>query len=915
MQQNKRQRSDGRPYDPIPKGWRQCPPMGEVSELHPFIPCKVPLGGRLGQTIEEPYQFTPEAACMAAHEKLSAFVQAKQQQTGGAWVPPWAAGRWDPRTRGAFAPQLAMIIDLSNSSRYYNPMEVPQGVTYVKVPCVGRDASPDPLAVNQFCWEVNKALMSYPETYFLIHCTHGFNRTGYMVVSAMMRLLAATGMCVERGVRRFAQQRPPGIYKHEYIEDLFRYHHEVRPAATLTPVVPGWKGPDTPGGDDDDDGGGEGGGEGGQQQKKKEEGHMSHEDKFGEPVPDEEREWLAAQVYDVIVMQDQRAQPGAPPPSNSFAGGAPQFAGSQPVSLDREKLEYVKKKRYWVTWKADGTRYLLLLTHWGAYLIDRACDVRRCQMRFPTALPEERAAAFQRARQKAKRAEEVPLFPVGPGHNWTLMDGEMVVDEIEEGGAKKQRRRYLAYDLMLLNGEGVQDLKFGDRHMLIEREVAAPRGEEARWMCALPAGRAPLVYLYQEEPYGFRRKDFYQLHRGEKLLREFIPRLCHESDGLILQPHDDPYLPRTCDDLLKWKFDYLNSVDFKLEALYGKEPQLLLNYGGGRSRGGAQLNQHRPKEGVRLLVTPGFDPIAYNGRIIECSYNRQERAWEFMRERTDKGTANFIGVFDKVVKSIEDNLQEGDLLAAFEAAYREQPELYEDDIRAQQGLPPLPRRAFQPQPPPQWQQQQQPQWQQPPQHGAPQWQQGPPAHHHHHHPQQQQQYWQPPRGAPPQQQGHAPHHRQQWQGGPPQQQQQQHPYPQQQQHGWQGGGSGGGQPRQQRPRDPSHRLHQQRHPQPPHPAAAEDPADAFGAGDAGDAGDAAFAGDDPADAFGAGDAGDGAFVGDDPAEAGPGLGEDDGHPPFGPGGEEDEEDEEGGGGGYYAATEGGELAPPPLDDE
>lgn len=55
-----------------------------------------------------------------------------------------------------------------------------------------------------------------------VHCTHGFNRTGYMIVAAMTRLLAATGMCVERGVRRFARQRPPGIYKDHYISDLFK---------------------------------------------------------------------------------------------------------------------------------------------------------------------------------------------------------------------------------------------------------------------------------------------------------------------------------------------------------------------------------------------------------------------------------------------------------------------------------------------------------------------------------------------------------------------------------------------------------------------------------------------------------------------------------------------------------------------
>lgn len=37
-----------------------------------------------------------------------------------------------------------------------------------------------------------------------------------------------------------------------------------------------------------------------------------------------------------------------------------------------------------------------------------------------------------------------------------------------------------------------------DRWLLLEREVGAPRGEEARWMGALPAGKAPLVYMYSE---------------------------------------------------------------------------------------------------------------------------------------------------------------------------------------------------------------------------------------------------------------------------------------------------------------------------------------------------------------------------------------------------------------------------------
>lgn len=55
--------------------------------------------------------------------------------------------------------------------------------------------------------------------------THGDCRrcaAGFVIVSAAMRLLAERGFCVERLLRRFAAQRPPGIYKHEYISDLFK---------------------------------------------------------------------------------------------------------------------------------------------------------------------------------------------------------------------------------------------------------------------------------------------------------------------------------------------------------------------------------------------------------------------------------------------------------------------------------------------------------------------------------------------------------------------------------------------------------------------------------------------------------------------------------------------------------------------
>ena len=56
------------------------------------------------------------------------------------------------------------------------------------------------------------------------------------------------------------------------------------------------------------------------------------------------------------------------------------FPGGQPVSLDRVNMGQLKERRYMVSWKADGTRYMLLLCKWGTYLIDRSFSVRRIQV-------------------------------------------------------------------------------------------------------------------------------------------------------------------------------------------------------------------------------------------------------------------------------------------------------------------------------------------------------------------------------------------------------------------------------------------------------------------------------------------------------------------------------------------------------
>ena len=44
-------------------------------------------------------------------------------------------------------------------------------------------------------------------------------------------------------------------------------------------------------------------------------------------------------------------------------------------------LQVLLYRRYWVTWKADGARYMLVANLRGCYLIDRSANVLRLQVR------------------------------------------------------------------------------------------------------------------------------------------------------------------------------------------------------------------------------------------------------------------------------------------------------------------------------------------------------------------------------------------------------------------------------------------------------------------------------------------------------------------------------------------------------
>ncbi|KAG6401060.1 hypothetical protein SASPL_137905 [Salvia splendens] len=531
-----------RPNSRLPPGWLDCPAYGnEIGGS--LIPSKVPLGESFNEEILPGKRYSSK--------------QVVHQQR-------------------VLNRKIGLVIDLTNSSRYYNLNDWrKEGIKHVKIPCKGLDSVPENEAVNKFVYEVQQFMsrQRQPKKHILVHCTHGHNRTGYMIAHYLMR---TSPMSVTQTIKIFSEARPPGIYKPDYIDALYSFYHEKKPEMVVCPPTPEWKksseldlnGDAVPDDDDDDDG---------YPTAPPDETNetrtmLTNDDLLGDNIPSDQEVVMRQFVYQTMKL------PGG-------VRGPQLFPGSHPVSLNRENLQLLRQRYYYATWKADGTRYMMLITMDGCYLIDRHFSFRRVQMRFPCRHTNEGGAERMY-------------------HHFTLLDGEMVIDTMPD--TQKQERRYLVYDMMAVN-------------------------------------QVSLVEV--------RRKDFWLLSTVTKLLKGFIPNLSHDADGLIFQGWDDPYVPRTHEGLLKWKYPEMNSVDFLFEMV--ESHQILYLH----ERGKKKLMDNRV-----VFPDDGPDASAYNGKIIECSWNSEEDAWVCMRVRVDKGTPNEFNTYRKVMRSIKDNITEDVLL-------------------------------------------------------------------------------------------------------------------------------------------------------------------------------------------------------------------------------------------------------------
>ncbi|BAE72431.1 Protein tyrosine phosphatase 1 [Hyphantria cunea nucleopolyhedrovirus] len=112
---------------------------------------------------------------------------------------------------------LGAVIDLTNTTRYYDGAEIMRaGVLHRKIRVPGR-AIPDESAVKKFCDTVDEFRKKCPTMLIGVHCTHGVNRSGYLVCRYMIDKL---GVAPSDAIARFETARGHKIERDNYSQTL-----------------------------------------------------------------------------------------------------------------------------------------------------------------------------------------------------------------------------------------------------------------------------------------------------------------------------------------------------------------------------------------------------------------------------------------------------------------------------------------------------------------------------------------------------------------------------------------------------------------------------------------------------------------------------------------------------------------------
>lgn len=632
---------------------------------------------------------------------------------------PDPATRWGLSTAAAAIPGLGLVVDLTKTARYYSAEEARgrHKLEYTKLECDGHDGPPSPEQVRRFIELCRGYWDRHPGRVIGVHCTHGFNRTGFLIIAC---LVVVTRISLAAAITEFARVRQGGIYKQTYLSELHRRYDPSRrrsrrlsgsgleeqtalSAVAAVPTVPNRDGAAKPG------------------PVRRQSRRLSvgpdavvttavatAQERAADALP----EWCSpAQLAttatpSVVPSSSSNAaegsetdtasgtgifvitgiEPALPPWQGRLrrrcrellGGRRGDFPGPQPRNLERNTMHLIQRDAYKVSWKADGTRYLLLTDGGTTHMIGRDnCVFKVPYLIFPRGEGEPRSGFRE----------------IGT----TLIDGELVRDQRPCTPAISQWNFY-AFDCFHCDGNDLRRCNYDTRRRALIDRVIQPRElwaakHQARGGSAMvnppddpgswaKSGCPPFAVLlkafWDVSPVGSADSGLNIVNKllAERRFSDGAP-LCHEDDGLIFvrnvvgQAGDQQVYPGAPNRgaaygaLLKWKPPELNTVDFLFRVV-----RSITDDHEERSPLAVTAFLYVRKNGVLVEFVPciaGFEGIegrnarlavvsdqaaTFDGQIVECWWDREQKTWKPLRIRTDKAHPNGLTTALRIFASI-----------------------------------------------------------------------------------------------------------------------------------------------------------------------------------------------------------------------------------------------------------------------
>jgi len=173
--------------------WLECTPIGQNVPGTPIIPVKTPFEGVLA---DKAYQagLLPDDQWFGKAELLKAC---KAQNT-----------------------PIGLVIDMVNTDKYYTGFCEGEGkIEYHKVRIPGRTV-PERSTLEQIFDTIDEFVERRPTKYVAVHCTHGVNRTGFLVAAYLMTRGGVTTR--KKAVKEFEKARGMKMDKEYLFEALDR---------------------------------------------------------------------------------------------------------------------------------------------------------------------------------------------------------------------------------------------------------------------------------------------------------------------------------------------------------------------------------------------------------------------------------------------------------------------------------------------------------------------------------------------------------------------------------------------------------------------------------------------------------------------------------------------------------------------